>query len=115
MKGFVLTLCLMLSLPGWSQPMANGPCAQDVKTLCAGIEPGQGRIKQCLKSKKDQVSQACKDRFKSKIKLAKVNCQQDIENLCAGIKPGQGRIARCLRSNKASLSAQCRSTFPRMQ
>jgi hypothetical protein len=25
-------------------------CASDIKTLCAGIQPGEGRIKACIKS-----------------------------------------------------------------
>jgi hypothetical protein len=35
-------------------------CVQDVRTLCAGSEPGGGKVLMCLRSHKDQVSDACK-------------------------------------------------------
>lgn len=39
-------------------------CAQDVKTLCPGIEPGDGRIAACLKEHRRKVSSGCKDAIK---------------------------------------------------
>jgi len=36
-------------------------CAGDVRKLCPGVAPGDGRIKKCLAEKSDQVSQACKE------------------------------------------------------
>jgi hypothetical protein len=35
-------------------------CAADVKKLCADVTPGGGRIIQCLKEHKDEVSDGCK-------------------------------------------------------
>ncbi|MEW6296626.1 MAG: hypothetical protein AB1671_02650 [Thermodesulfobacteriota bacterium] len=35
-------------------------CAEDVRTLCGDVEPGGGRIGQCLKAHRDQLSSACK-------------------------------------------------------
>jgi len=35
-------------------------CLEDVRTLCAGSEPGGGKIMMCLRSHKDEVSQGCK-------------------------------------------------------
>lgn len=35
-------------------------CGGDVRKLCAGVKPGEGRIVQCLAAKPDQVSPACK-------------------------------------------------------
>jgi hypothetical protein len=35
-------------------------CVEDVHTLCAGSEPGGGKIMMCLRSHMDQVSDGCK-------------------------------------------------------
>jgi hypothetical protein len=35
-------------------------CAADLKTYCADVQPGQGRITQCMKSHADQLSAGCK-------------------------------------------------------
>lgn len=34
-------------------------CETDVKKLCAGIQPGGGRLLQCLKEHKDEVTPPC--------------------------------------------------------
>ena len=33
---------------------------EDIRALCAGSEPGGGKVMMCLKSHKDQVSDGCK-------------------------------------------------------
>jgi Cysteine rich repeat len=35
-------------------------CEADAKKLCPDVVPGGGRIMQCLKQHKDEVSEACK-------------------------------------------------------
>jgi hypothetical protein len=42
------------------QPTPRQACKGDVQTLCAGVFPGGGRIKQCMIEKRDQLSEACK-------------------------------------------------------
>ena len=39
---------------------ARAACATDVQNLCAGVEPGGGRILACLKQHKAQVSDPCR-------------------------------------------------------
>jgi hypothetical protein len=61
-------------LPGQSPPAQSPPqapsqeamaaaraaCDTDIQKLCAGVQPGGGRILACLKQHKDQVSDGCK-------------------------------------------------------
>ena len=35
-------------------------CMPDIKSFCADVEPGGGKIMQCLKDHKAQLSDACK-------------------------------------------------------
>lgn len=39
---------------------ARTACAADVRILCSGVIPGGGRIVQCMREKKDQLSEGCK-------------------------------------------------------
>ena len=35
-------------------------CSADLEKLCPGVQPGGGRIGQCLREHQDQVSEGCK-------------------------------------------------------
>lgn len=39
-------------------------CQADIERLCAGIEPGGGRIIECLKGKKEEMSVGCAQALK---------------------------------------------------
>ncbi len=43
-----------------NHPMGKA-CAEDVKTLCSGVKPGEGRIIQCLKEHRQEVSPSCSE------------------------------------------------------
>jgi hypothetical protein len=55
-------LVALLATPAAAQNLAalQKACMGDVRALCAGIQPGGGRIKDCLMAKADQVSPQCK-------------------------------------------------------
>jgi len=36
-------------------------CEADVRATCPGVQPGGGRILQCIKANSDKISQPCKD------------------------------------------------------
>lgn len=38
----------------------NHPCAQDAQKFCKDVQPGEGRIMNCLKSHQGELSSACK-------------------------------------------------------
>ena len=47
-------------------------CAADMEKFCPGVEPGQGRLLKCMKSKLDNISPACRarvDYYDSKVTL----------------------------------------------
>jgi Golgi apparatus protein 1 len=91
---------------------AEHPCKEDAERLCKGVEPGQGRIVQCLKQHEAELSPACKQRrdsFRERMQEIHAACQEDAQKYCAGVQPGGGRIARCLEQHQADLSEACRS------
>jgi hypothetical protein len=54
---------LFLSFTGMAAADAPSPrmaCAADVTKLCAGLQPGNGAIRQCIQSHRDQLSDGCK-------------------------------------------------------
>jgi hypothetical protein len=64
-----LALVASLALAGaaLAQPQEGGhnnamraACAADLQSLCKDVQPGGGRIMQCLKEHKDAVSAPCK-------------------------------------------------------
>lgn len=44
-------------------PVAEA-CKADVQTLCPGVQPGDGRIKQCMTKNRSKLSDACKSALK---------------------------------------------------
>jgi hypothetical protein len=66
----VLMLVALMTLAFGGLPAAaqNAPpsgtvraaCAADIRAHCAGVQPGGGRIRQCMREKRDQLSQGCK-------------------------------------------------------
>ena len=89
---------------------AGKPCAGDIKTLCAGIQPGEGRIKACIKSHLTDLSPTCEDRVLTVAVAGKV-CKTDVTKLCAGIVPGTGGIRACIKSHMAEVSDPCKDAM----
>ena len=59
---------------------AGKPCASDVNKLCTGIQPGEGRIKACIKSHLTELSPTCEDRVLTVAVTGKV-CKTDLAHL----------------------------------
>lgn len=36
-------------------------CEADIRATCPGVQPGGGRLLQCIKANPDRISQPCKD------------------------------------------------------
>jgi len=92
----------------------EGPCAADAKKFCKDMQPGGGRIAQCMKQHEAELSQACKDHHKMmKADMDKVHqaCKGDAEKLCKDVKPGGGRVAHCLKEQQQQVSPGCKNTM----
>jgi hypothetical protein len=40
-------------------PAVRAACRADAQRLCSGVQPGEGRIGQCLKERANEVSPGC--------------------------------------------------------
>jgi len=108
-SGLVILTTLMLSGSVAVAQLA-GPCTGDIKKLCAGIQPGKGRIKACIKSHLTDLSPTCEDRVLTVAVTGKV-CKTNVTNLCAGIVPGTGGIRACIKSHMAEVSDPCKDAM----
>ena len=71
-RSSLLVLLAASSLPAFSGAQGGAPkmdpqeiqalrtyCKADIERLCAGVQPGGGRIKECLMANKEQMSVGC--------------------------------------------------------
>ena len=106
-----LMACILVGLLSTAAFSAEGPCEQDVQTLCKDVTPGGGNILACLKEHEATVSPACKDhlaKVKKKVKEAAQACQDDVMLWCGDVKQGGGCIAKCLKQHEADVSPVCK-------
>ena len=83
-----------------------GACLSDAKALCPGVQPGGGKIRQCLKTHVTDLSDECKD-----VLLKAVNvkaCAPDVKQFCGDTQAGGGRLEACMKSHVADVSDACK-------
>jgi hypothetical protein len=94
------------------------PCREDVARLCAGVTPGEGRLRDCIRTHAKELSPGCSARFQAAERMSEtarldprgaVACRGDVERLCKGIPSGGGRWLRCLQEHATGLSDACRT------
>jgi hypothetical protein len=110
----VAVLAMISSLPIVPAHAADGSCAEDAKKFCGGLQPGGGRIAQCLTQHEAELSAACRDSLqtmKTRSQETMQACSNDVRTLCKGVQPGGGRIAQCLKQHEVELSEPCKKAM----
>ena len=89
-------------------------CAKDIKSVCADVKSGGGKLKACVKEHFSELSTDCQIAI---VKVAAVGraCKADAKKLCSETKPGKGRVAECLQSHAADLSDGCKEAFAKAE
>ncbi len=108
----LLAAPVMASAAGPGRGPGNGPCAEDAAKFCKEVQPGGGRILNCMKEHENDLSPACKQHIaqvKERVKEAQAACQDDVMRFCQDVKPGGGRIIRCLKEHESELSPDCKA------
>jgi hypothetical protein len=109
---FVVGSIILLSATGANaqQRAVAQACAADIKSHCATVQPGGGRIRACIKEHFNELSAPCQAGLTKAAAVAKV-CGADIKTSCAGIKPGGGAVEACIKTNMASFSEPCKAAL----
>jgi len=88
---------------------AQQACAPDIQKYCPGVPQGEGRIAECLRSHKRELSPACESGMAKTASLMKEvvqACEDDLHKYCAGA--AQGTAKECLKANFRELSRPCK-------
>ena len=105
---FAASTLMATAAPAFAQN-AQQARSPDIKAYCAGVQQGDGRIAQCLRSHQQQLSPACQQGMANASALMKEvvqACEDDLHKFCAGAAPGT--VKDCLRANLRELSLPCK-------
>jgi hypothetical protein len=118
-------------------------CGQDLRRFCYGVQPGEGRLIQCLSSHSSQLSPACISRLAARptfgvaapsqnlqnpglssanpstgaavtASALRASCGPDVQALCGGVSRNNGGVVKCLGSHRTELSPTCDAFFKEM-
>lgn len=122
-SGFAIVIAAALGFAAGNanaQPFVDAvakACAKEIKTHCAKVTKGQGRVALCLLAFEDKLSRGCDDTlFYAAAELGKLMvaraevvklCEPDARRLCPGMKVGDGNVLACLNLAQKALSASC--------
>ncbi len=121
-----LVLSFVLTAPSFAIDQAGrgagAACREDMTKFCKDIQPGEGRMLECMKKHEGELSAECKsmmaskkEHMKRRMHSAHEACQADVEKFCKDVAPGKGRIMECLKSHESELSAACKEAHSKMQ
>jgi len=96
---------------GWDSPA----CKADFERLCPGVEPGEGRLFQCISQHLDELSPQCRaaaheghrDLHGGDARPVGGSCRDDAMKLCAEVPHGSGGLFGCLQQKYQLLSPDC--------
>ncbi len=110
--GVVLASILLFTSAGAmaQQGDARQACGADIKQLCAGVNPGEGRLKACVAEHFGQLSASCQTALISSVTITKA-CKADAEQKCAGTEPGGGHIQACMKDHFTELTEPCKDAL----
>jgi hypothetical protein len=106
MKSIMVIGAVVLLSPPVAMARSVGVCVTDIKAQCAGVKPGGGRIKDCVKTRAAEFSDACKARLARVAEISKA-CTTDVKESC----PGKERS--CILKSIGNVKDQCKEALAR--
>jgi hypothetical protein len=136
-----LAAAMLLADAGWAEPLQKIPyvlrpgppreapdgavraaCAKDFRTFCGNVQPGGGRIGDCIAAHLDALEPTCRAAIGGSglavnsgkggepTRSAQWPCVQDAKSFCPKVPPEQAPIIRCLEQHLGELQPTCQST-----
>jgi hypothetical protein len=84
------------------------PCAAEIKTVCAKVDPGEGRLAACIKENLKDLP-ACKGRM-SKLAAANKVCREDVQKQCGSVR-GRVQKVKCVADALTDLGDACKTAI----
>ena len=107
----VLSVLLVAPVGAMAQGTAvRQACGTEVQQHCAGVEPGDGRLRACVKENFAALSEPCKRAMLSSVAVVRA-CKADVQRTCLDIQPGGGRIQACMKEHFAEYSDPCKQAI----
>jgi len=99
----LVALALGLAAASTFAADAAGPqaCRADAKKVCAGTQPGGGRVLACLKEHEAELSPDCKAALPTL-----QQCAHELQSACGD--SGRRGLRECVRKNADKISPECR-------
>jgi hypothetical protein len=85
-------------------------CGAEIQQHCAGVQPGEGRLRACIKENFAAFSETCKQALLSSVAVVRA-CEADVQRTCPDIQPGGGRIQACMKDHFAEYSEPCKQAI----
>jgi hypothetical protein len=107
----VASVLLMAPVGAMAQGAAvRQACGPEIQQHCAGVEPGEGRLRACVKEHFVAFSEPCKQAMLSSVAVVRA-CKADVQRTCPDIQPGGGRIQACMKDHFAEYSEPCKQAI----
>jgi hypothetical protein len=85
-------------------------CTVDLGSLCAGVTPGEGRVRACLMAHMASMSTFCSAKLSGQIYVA-TECEADVKHFCGSVISSGDRIASCVQTHFGEVSDSCKSAL----
>jgi hypothetical protein len=85
-------------------------CGTEIEQHCSGIEPGEGRLRDCVKENFAAFSETCKRAMLSSVAVVRA-CKADVQRTCPDTQPGGGRIQACMKDHFTEYSEKCKQAI----
>jgi hypothetical protein len=85
-------------------------CSAEIQQHCSRLQPGEGRIKACVREHFAEFSEPCKKALLNNVAVVKA-CRADVQRTCPNVQPGGGRIQACMKDHFTEYSEPCRQAI----